>query len=113
MQIVRDASCDEAASELVKGNFNLAVPWYLSASLAYYQWDEHLMSDFTYDWICEILSTHWDTIEHRHKHYIVRDPETLKVASGFSVPFEQLPSMITRSTRALILKCNADRMAKR
>jgi hypothetical protein len=111
MQLVRNASCDDAVEELVKDNPNLAVPWYLSASLAYYHWDEHILADVTYDWLCRVLTEHWDTIEHRHKRFITMDPEARKVASGFNVPFEQLPTIIVRSTRSLILQCNAERLA--
>lgn len=52
---------------------NLLVPWYLTASYAYYIRDASIMSDGDYDSLCARLDREWDRVEHRHKHLIDRD----------------------------------------
>lgn len=74
----------------------MAVPWYLSAGLVYYAWDENIMHDATYDWLCGVLTNQWDEISHRHKSYIKRDEELGVVGSGFSMNFDDLPTIVPK-----------------
>ena len=76
MYLIENGYCDKAVQALVSERPSLAVPWYLSAGLAYYAWDENIMHDATYDWLCGFLTVHWDEIQHRHKALIQRDPES-------------------------------------
>ena len=57
---------------LALDNDNMLVPWYLMASYAYYQRDEPLLTDHTFDQICTRLDEVWDTVEHWHKHLVDR-----------------------------------------
>lgn len=111
MNLIKSGYCDEAVRTLVENNPSMAVPWYLSAGLAYYAWDENIMHDATYDWLCDVLSTHWDVIEHRHKSIIQRDPESGKVASGFSLKFDDFPLIILGSAKNLMNQCIKERIA--
>lgn len=97
--------CTVAAREAIKANINMLVPWYLSASYAYYDQNESLLTDSYYDEICELLDKHWDEITHRHKYLIER--EALSAGTGFSLDYKNFPTIITSSTNGLIKRNEA------
>lgn len=94
------ANYNELLLDLLIDKPNLAVPWYLSLSYAYYELDESLVTDWTYDRLCRMLDQRWDEIEHRHKHLI--DRASLSAGTGFALPYRTFPSIILESTRLLI-----------
>lgn len=85
---------------IVAANSNMAVPWYLMASYAYYHLDENIIDDALYDQLCLLLLEEWDTIVHVHKIYI--DPEALTAGSGYNVNFSGLPRMTIGGVFALL-----------
>lgn len=64
---------DTHADELIKGNINMAVPYYLMASYAYYVEDDPIFSDAFYDNLAKTILDNWDTITHRHRDVLKKD----------------------------------------
>lgn len=64
---------DRRVREAVRGNPNLAVPWYLSAAYAYYHLDRPFLSDGAFDFLAKVMVNNWPSIAHRHKHLITED----------------------------------------
>jgi len=54
-------------------NINMLVPWYLMAAYAYYEQDDPILEDVTFDRCSKTILEHWDKIEHMHKHLITKD----------------------------------------
>lgn len=61
----------------------LSVPWYLITSWLYYKRDISLLPDEDYDRLCKFLLDRWNSIEHRHKHYV--DFEGLSAGTGYAL----------------------------
>jgi len=61
---------DEAFMLTVRENKNALIPWYLTASWAYYWLDDPILSDVLYDSLCRQLLTEWESVDHYHKHLI-------------------------------------------
>tara|TARA_B110000503_G_scaffold11957_1_gene16128 strand:- start:222 stop:464 length:243 start_codon:yes stop_codon:yes gene_type:complete len=51
----------------------MLVPWYLMAAYAYYEQDDPILEDVTFDRCSKTILEHWDKIEHMHKHLITKD----------------------------------------
>lgn len=64
---------DKECFDLIDTNINMLVPWYLMAAYAYYVEDDPILTDQMYDNIVKKLITHWDEIEHQHKHLLTLD----------------------------------------
>jgi hypothetical protein len=92
------------ARNAIKGSINLAVPWYLSASFAYYKEDVSLMTDTYYDDICILLNERWDDITHRHKSLIERD--ALSAGTGYNLKYDKWPLILQSATRQLMSELN-------
>ena len=58
--------------QLVGENINLAVPWFLMASYAYYVEDDPILTDATFDTLAKRIYKNWDDIEHQHKNLLDR-----------------------------------------
>ena len=54
-------------------NINMLVPWYLMAAYAYYEQDDPILEDATFDRCAKTMSDHWDTIKHPHKDLITKE----------------------------------------
>ena len=78
------------------------VPWYLTASVFYYQYDQPIISDALFDKICKRLNTEWKNISHPHKRYITK--ARLSEGSGFNIKFRKLPGR----ARGAILRMKYD-----
>ena len=64
---------EKAYLDAVETSINLLVPWYLMAAYAYYEEDNPIMSDQTFDKCAKKLLNNWEQIEHMHKHYLNKD----------------------------------------
>lgn len=71
--------------ELVRGNKNLSIPWYLMTSYLYYEMDRAIIPDSDYDELCKFIQSNWDDIQHFHKHLV--DPEYLNAGTGFALQY--------------------------
>ena len=60
-------------TSLISVNDNMAIPYYLMASYAYYKEDDPIFSDDFYDMLSKKILNNWDTIEHYHKHLLDKD----------------------------------------
>ena len=63
-------------TSLISANNNMAIPYYLMASYAYYKEDDPIFSDDFYDMLSKKILNNWDTIEHYHKHLLDEDSLT-------------------------------------
>ena len=54
-------------------DINMAVPWYLMMSYAYYKEDKPIATDATFDIVAKMLLESYDKINHRHKNLISKD----------------------------------------
>jgi hypothetical protein len=54
-------------------NNNMLVPWYLMAAYAYYEQDDPILEDTTFDKMAKKLKENWNEVEHMHKHLINTD----------------------------------------
>lgn len=70
---------DKYAANIITANINMAVPYYLMASYAYYVEDDPIFSDAFYDKLAEIIFKKWNNITHRHRDVI--DKDALKAGS--------------------------------
>lgn len=64
---------DKELSDMIDGNINMMVPWYLMAAYAYYEEDDPILSDASFDRLAKRMLEHWDEIKHHHKEYITLD----------------------------------------
>lgn len=54
-------------------NPNMAVPYYILTSYAYYVEDDPIVSDSYYDELAKYILLNWEDITHFHKHYLNED----------------------------------------
>lgn len=66
-------SFDSLCLDIVERCPNTAVSWYLMAAYAYYELDDPILSDSTFDWLAKTMLESWGTIEHTHKNYITEE----------------------------------------
>jgi len=97
---------DRRMWKLVKANVNMAVPWYIMASYAYYELDRPILSDGAFDKLSKFLLDHWEEAEHRHKHLITTDMLT---AGSFFAPDEGYPLIVQGATEDLIRQLDRKR----
>jgi hypothetical protein len=64
---------DEHAKQLIEDNINMAVPYYLMASYAYYVQDDPIFTDGFYDSLAKQILDNWDNITHRHRDVLNQD----------------------------------------
>jgi hypothetical protein len=64
---------DAHADEIIENNINMAVPYYLMASYAYYVQDDPIFSDGFYDALAKQILDNWDNITHRHRDVLNKD----------------------------------------
>jgi len=57
----------------VDDNINMAIPWYLMASYAYYEEDDPILEDNTFDRLARKILEFWDIIDHYHKDVLNED----------------------------------------
>jgi len=86
---------EKACSEVCEESINMYVPWYLMAAYAYYEEDDPILSDRTFDLIAKKILEHWDEIQHRHKNVLTKDMLTAGTFIG------EYPSMIEGATESV------------
>lgn len=64
---------DSYAQDVFDKNINMMVPYYLMASLAYYEQGDPIFSDAFFDDMGKTMLKRWDDIEHFHKEYITKE----------------------------------------
>lgn len=64
---------DGHAQKIFDENINMMVPYYLMASLAYYEQGDPIFSDAFFDEMGKTMLKRWDEIEHFHKEYITKE----------------------------------------
>lgn len=82
---------------LCQGRPNLMVSWWLMASYAYYEMDDPIIDDATYDWLGRSIADAWDTIEHPHKD-LLGGPEAVR-HTGHHI---QYPERVKRALGSLL-----------
>lgn len=75
VQRLYDKECREACER----NTNMLVPWYLMAAYAYYEEDDPILEDATFDWMATEMLKQYFFLEHRHLDLITQ--EDLKAGS--------------------------------
>lgn len=80
--------------------WNTLVAWYLSASVAYYHWNESFLPDDDYDILCGDLHTHFDELSHPHAHLL--DKDALMAGTGFHIKLHEYPAMTRGATWAIL-----------
>jgi hypothetical protein len=75
----------------LRGRPRLAVPRWLILGYLYEQ-GTPAVSDKTWDWLCEFLDEHWDSIEHPHKRWVPRG--ALKDHSIVGVDWCRVPHIV-------------------
>lgn len=69
----KDQLFDKDCLDVVDDNLNMAVPWYLMASYAYYEEDKPILSDSVFDRLARKILEFWEVIDHLHKDYLNED----------------------------------------
>lgn len=69
----KNENFDKDCLDVVDDNLNMAVPWYLMASYAYYEQDRPILSDSVFDRLAKKMFDYWEQIEHMHKHCLNKD----------------------------------------
>lgn len=69
----KNENFDKDCLDVVDDNLNMAVPWYLMASYAYYEQDRPILSDSVFDRLAKKMFDCWEQIEHMHKHCLNKD----------------------------------------
>ena len=64
---------DKECLDIIDGNPNMMVPWYLMAAYAYYIDDEPILSDSIFDRLSKKMLKEWENVEHMHKEFITED----------------------------------------
>lgn len=64
---------DKDCMDNVDDNINMAIPWYLMASYAYYEEDDPILEDNTFDRLARKILEFWDIIDHYHKDVLNQD----------------------------------------
>lgn len=65
---------------------------YLMSCYAYEELDAPFLTDAEFDALGRYIETHWDELEHRHKHLIDRD--SCAFTSGITQPYDTWPLII-------------------
>lgn len=94
-----DVSPDELCRGVVAQNPNMCVPWFLMCSILYHREDRPVISDETFDWLCQQAAEHWKTIKHRHKKFI--KPGDLVAGTGYALPWRKIPRSVYSAAWAL------------
>lgn len=79
---------------------NRLVPFYLMASITYYQFNDSFMEDGAYDRLCQRLDSEWSRITHPHKNFV--DRESLAATTGYALRFNKLPRVVYAAALQLI-----------
>lgn len=90
-----DAICEAD----VAGNKNCLIPWYMTASFAYYWMDRPLITDGLYDDLCLRMLCEWSNLEHFHKHLIRLDD---LMAGSCLLGREEFPGRVVGATEYLL-----------
>ena len=64
---------EKACTEICDNNINMMIPWYLMAAYAYYEQDDPILEDSTFDRLAKKILKDWNEIEHFHKEYLTID----------------------------------------
>lgn len=99
-------SHDRLMWKLVKANPNMAIPWYIMASYAYYERDQPILTDGAFDRLSKYLLKEWDAVDHRHKHLITTD---MLAAGSFFPPDKGYPLIVEGATEVLIRQLSRKR----
>lgn len=86
---------DKDCLDLIDGNVNLIVPWYLMSAYAYYEEDNPILSDHIFDRLAKKMLKEYENIEHIHKDHITKDDLTAGTFLG------EYPSRIKGALSAL------------
>lgn len=90
---------DRKVRDLCDKNANLIVPNYLMAAYAYYELDQPIITDATFDELAKQGLQHWDTIEHQHKHLLSKN----MLSAGTFIPGDnKWPSVVVGAVAALV-----------
>lgn len=90
---------DRKTRDACNKNRNLIVPHYLMAAYAYYELDQPIMTDATFDELAKQGLQHWDTIEHQHKHLLSKD---MLAAGTFILGDNKWPSVVVGAVGSLL-----------
>lgn len=61
------------ADEKISSSLDMALPYYLMASYAYYEESDPIFSDDYYDNLAKKILDNWDNIQHYHKNLLNKD----------------------------------------
>lgn len=86
---------DAHADKIIENNINMAVPYYLMASYAYYVQDDPIFTDGFYDGLAKKILDNWDNITHRHRDVLSKDD----LAAGSFLG--EYPSIVEGALRSL------------
>jgi len=64
---------EKACIDAIDSNSNMTVPWYLMASYAYYEEDDPIITDGSFDRLAKRILNEWDDISHVHKDFLNKD----------------------------------------
>jgi len=64
---------EKAYIDICDDSINMQVPWYLMAAYAYYEDDDPILEDRTFDTLAKRMLEGWDEIDHPHKSYLSKD----------------------------------------
>ena len=71
-----DEKCDDldkCCMDIIDGNDNMMIPWYIMAAYAYYIEDDPIISDQLFDKLAQRIYNKWEELEHIHKDYLDQD----------------------------------------
>ena len=71
------------------------IPHYLMSSYLYYVLDVQVLDDEEFDAICSWILEEYQNLRHRHKRFVSRS--ALRAGTGFSIPFDKLPTIVKDS----------------
>lgn len=89
---VKDPNLDFMLLGLVQENWDISIPWFLCTSYLYYEKNESVVSDETFDWLCHEMLERFSSLRHRHKKYVSK--EMLEAGTGHTINWDKMPSMI-------------------
>lgn len=73
---------------------NLTVPWYLMASFAYYEDDDPIIEDTTFDEMSKYMLENWSKIKHIHKRHITK--KDLEAGTFLGVYPSRIPGAVKK-----------------
>jgi hypothetical protein len=76
------------------------IPNYLMASYVYEHDSETYMEDEAYDRLCQRLNTHFDEVQHPHKHLV--DRQALSATTGYYIRSSDYPKIVIYTGRQLV-----------